>query len=200
MREETSRTRRLALLSTVGLLSLVTTACGADRPTRPATTAVTTTSTITQTPPTTSTQTSSATTTVAEGDGEGIDPTETAAPTASPFDAAEAKQWAAAQTTATAFMKAWIARPGDTRDRWFARVAPYLTVEGRGTYAGVWPIKGAWSRVTGAATVRPWADAEMGALDLPVTIPTDVGTVTVHIDGTQTQGLVNSFELPGQQG
>lgn len=199
----TTRARRIALVSTVCALSLVTTGCGADQQSSPASTtavATTTTPTTTAVASSASSSSSSPTSEGVVGDGEGIDPSQSAAPTATPFDATEAKQWASAKKTATAFLKAWIAQPGDTQERWFTRVAPYLTVEGRGTYAGVWPIKGAWSRVTGPASVRPWADPEMGNVDLPVAVPTDVGTVIVHIDGTETEGLVTSFELPGQQG
>ena len=147
----------------------------------------------------TATPGSSSTEEAGDADGHGVDPNSVSSvPSPKPFDAGEAQQWAAAQRTATAFIKAWVARPGDTRDVWFARVSPYLTPEGRGTYAGVWPIKGVWSKVTGPAVVRPWADAEMANLDLPVAVPTDVGTVMVHIDATGSQGLVTSFDLPEQ--
>lgn len=101
---------------------------------------------------------------------------------------------------AEAFLRAWIARPNDTKEAWFARVSPYLTGEGRGTYSGAWPIQGTWTSITGPGKVRPWADPTANALDLPVAVPTNVGTVVVHLDPTDPHRmLVDTFALPGQE-
>lgn len=146
----------------------------------------------------TGTGTTSATTGAGSGDDhehDGVDPS--GAPEPTPLNSAEAARWREGTRIAEAFLRAWAPRPGDTKDAWLARVMPYLTEEGRGTYTGVWPIQGVWTTVTGPAKVRPWADPTANSLDLPVAVPTDVGVITVHIDPEKM--LVATFDLPGQE-
>lgn len=193
----TPRVGRIAQQASVAVLVIAALAgcagsgeeTASSKPSQPPAGATSTSRTTTSTPSTTSTSAPS------EHEHEGVDPS--AAPDPTPLNTTEARLWADGSKVAVGFLRAWAPRPGDTKDAWLARVMPYLTEEGRGTYTGVWPIQGVWTTVTGPAKVRPWADPTANSLDLPVAVPTDVGVITVHIDPEKM--LVATFDLPGQE-
>lgn len=92
---------------------------------------------------------------------------------------------------AVAFMSAF-ARPADgSFDRWWARVAPYLTAEAAEEYRWVDPANITFTRVTGSGVIQPSLGESHLVRD--VAVPTDDGVFIVHVWRADDRLQVSGF-------